>query len=173
MQMGRPIDLLRLGSAERPGELRRLGNKEVKQFDHHHWIAAAQVGLKLDEGRTVNAGRRGGRLRQHHRLRAWPQGGDPFKGGHQVVNHGKGDYGQGEHTTNTVEGFFSIFKRGMKGVYQHCSEEHLHRYLAEFDFRYNQRSALGISDTMRTDEALRGIAGKRLTYRRSSEAAYA
>ena len=53
--------------------------------------------------------------------------GKGFKGGHQVVNHGKGDYGQGEHTTNTVEGYFSIFKRGMKGVYQHCDERHLHR----------------------------------------------
>lgn len=68
--------------------------------------------------------------------------------------------------TNTVEGYFSIFKRGMKGVYQHCSEKHLHRYLAEFDFRYSNRSALGVEDALRTDYALGGIQGKRLTYRR-------
>lgn len=68
--------------------------------------------------------------------------------------------------TNTIEGYFSIFKRGMKGVYQHCAEKHLHRYLAEFDFRYNNRVALEIDDTMRAAKALKGIEGKRLTYRR-------
>jgi hypothetical protein len=65
-----------------------------------------------------------------------------------------------------VEGYYSIFKRGMKGIYQHCGEKHLHRYLAEFDFRYNTRIALGVNDTERTDRALKSIAGKRLTYRR-------
>ena len=68
--------------------------------------------------------------------------------------------------TNTIEGFFSVFKRGMKGVYQHCTEDHLHRYLAEFDFRYNHRSALEIDDKERARIALEGIGGKRLTYRR-------
>ena len=68
-------------------------------------------------------------------------------------------------TTNTVEGFYSIFKRGMKGVYQHCSEKHLHRYLSEFDFRYSNRSALGIEDGERRTLAIKGAAGKRLTYR--------
>jgi hypothetical protein len=72
--------------------------------------------------------------------------------------------------TNTVEGFFSIFKRGMKGIYQHCSERHLHRYLAEFDFRYNERK---ISDGERAETALRGIKGKRLTYRNPDERASA
>jgi len=67
--------------------------------------------------------------------------------------------------TNTVEGYYSIFKRGMKGIYQHCSEKHLHRYLAEFDFRYSNRVALGVDDTARTTKALKGIVGKRLTYR--------
>jgi ISXO2-like transposase domain len=67
--------------------------------------------------------------------------------------------------TNTIEGYFSIFKRGMKGVYQHCSEKHLHRYLAEFDFRYNNRIALGVDDVERSKTALKGIVGKRLTYR--------
>jgi transposase-like protein len=99
--------------------------------------------------------------------------GKGFKGGHQVVNHGKGQYGLGEHTTNTVEGYFSIFKRGMKGVYQHCSEEHLHRYLAEFDFRYSNRAKMGVSDRERADKALRGIEGKRLTYRRTNGASQA
>jgi ISXO2-like transposase domain len=68
-------------------------------------------------------------------------------------------------TTNTVEGFFSIFKRGMKGIYQHCSEKHLHRYLAEYDFRYTNRVGLGVNDVARADLALKGIVGKRLTYR--------
>jgi transposase-like protein len=68
-------------------------------------------------------------------------------------------------TTNTVEGFFSIFKRGMKGVYQHCKEKHLHRYLAEFDFRYSNRIALGVNDVERAERALKGVVGKRLTYR--------
>ncbi len=73
--------------------------------------------------------------------------------------------------TNTVEGYYSIFKRGMKGVYQHCSEKHLHRYLAEFDFRYNHRVRLGYSDDARTNQALKGIVGKRLTYRGPSSVA--
>jgi transposase-like protein len=84
---------------------------------------------------------------------------------HETVNHGNEEYARGDVTTNTVEGYFSIFKRGMKGVYQHCAEKHLHRYLAEFDFRYNNRSALGVEDCSRTSAALRGIVGKRLTYR--------
>ena len=68
-------------------------------------------------------------------------------------------------TTNTVEGYCSIFKRGMKGIYQHCSEKHLHRYLSEFDFRYSNRIKLGVDDQGRTEKALKGISGKRLTYR--------
>jgi hypothetical protein len=68
-------------------------------------------------------------------------------------------------TTNTVEGYFSIFKRGMKGIYQHCSEKHLHRYLAEFDHRYNHRVALSYNDLDRTYAAIKGAEGKRLTYR--------
>jgi transposase-like protein len=88
---------------------------------------------------------------------------------HNIINHGAKDYALGENTTNTVEGFFSIFKRGMKGVYQHCSEEHLHRYLAEFDFRYSNRAKLGVSDRERADKALKGIEGKRLTYRRTDK----
>jgi len=68
-------------------------------------------------------------------------------------------------TTNTVEGYYSIFKRGMKGVYQHCAEKHLHRYLSEFDFRYSNRVALGVNDGERRMLAIKNAAGKRLTYR--------
>jgi transposase-like protein len=85
---------------------------------------------------------------------------------HLSVNHREHEYAVGEITTNTVEGYFSIFKRGMKGIYPHCSEKHLHRYLSEFDFRYSNRIALGVDDAMRADKALQGITGKRLTYRR-------
>ena len=71
---------------------------------------------------------------------------------------------RGDVHTNSAGGFFSIFKRGMRGVYQHCSEKHLHRYLAEYDFRYNNRVALGIDDVARAERALKGVVGKRLTY---------
>jgi transposase-like protein len=87
---------------------------------------------------------------------------------HQIVRHGEGEYGRGDAHTNTAEGYFSIFKRGMKGVYQHCGRQHLHRYVAEFEFRYNQRVALGIDDHERLRSALGGIVGKRLMYRDSS-----
>ncbi len=85
---------------------------------------------------------------------------------HETVDHGKHEYARGDVTTNTVESYFSVFKRGMKGTYQHCGEKHLHRYLAEFDFRYNNRSALGVNDNERAELAAKGIVGKRLTYRR-------
>jgi len=84
---------------------------------------------------------------------------------HQTVNHSKCEYARGTTSTNTVEGFFSIFKRGFKGIYQHCSEAHLHRYLAEYDFRYSNREAVGVNDVARTVNALKGAKGKRLTYR--------
>jgi transposase-like protein len=97
---------------------------------------------------------------------------------HDTVNHARKEYarrktrmiddetfGTETITTNTVEGFYSIFKRGMKGVYQHCSEKHLHRYLCEYDFRYSNRVRLGVDDVERTERAIKGIVGKRLTYR--------
>jgi len=89
---------------------------------------------------------------------------------HGTTKHGLGEYVSREDRTihsNTVEGAFSIFKRGMKGVYQHCAAHNLHRYLAEFEFRYNNRAALEISDTVRADKMLQGIVGKRLTYQQS------
>ena len=84
---------------------------------------------------------------------------------HGFTRHGQGEYVVGDVHTNTVEGFYSVFKRGMKGVYQHCKAKHLHRYVAEFDFRYNNRVRLGVDDHTRTVNALRGIIGKRLAYR--------
>jgi transposase-like protein len=103
---------------------------------------------------------------------------------HDTVNHSKDEYARYVNevtdklradgnpvvetttiTTNTVEGYYSIFKRGMKGIYQHCSEKHLHRYLSEFDFRYSNRVALGVDDGERRTLAIKGAAGKRLTYR--------
>ena len=87
-------------------------------------------------------------------------------GSHDYVDHSAYEWAKGPRIhSNTVEGHFSIFKRGMKGVYQHCSEKHLHRYLAEFDFRYSNRSALGVEDEDRAVKALVGVKGKRLTYR--------
>jgi len=88
---------------------------------------------------------------------------------HQVVKHSQGQYVCGDVHTNTIEGYFSVFKKGMKGVYQHCGKQHLQRYLNEFDFRYNHREGLGTNDNERMIEALHGIKGKRLTYRVSYE----
>jgi hypothetical protein len=93
---------------------------------------------------------------------------------HDAVDHHRGEYGYTDRrtgtkvNTNTIEGYYSIFKRGMRGTYQHCGQKHLHRYLAEFDFRYSNRVMLGINDTTRADRALMGASGKRLTYRDSS-----
>ena len=94
-----------------------------------------------------------------------------FFAAHGTTSHGKGEYVNLEDRSihsNTVEGYFSIFKRGMKGVYQFCGEQHLHRYLAEFEFRYNNRVARGCNDADRADALLSGIIGKRLTYAQSS-----
>jgi transposase-like protein len=86
---------------------------------------------------------------------------------HKTVIHSADEYVRGDAHTNTAENFFSIFKRGIYGIYQHVSEEHLHRYLAEFDFRYSNRVNLGVDDTERTRRAIKGAGGKRLTYRRT------
>lgn len=87
---------------------------------------------------------------------------------HDTVTHSRDEYvrieGDKVISTNTVEGFYSIFKRGMKGVYQHCAEKHLHRYLSEFDFRYSNRIATGYDDVARAEKALKGVRGKRLKY---------
>jgi hypothetical protein len=92
----------------------------------------------------------------------------PLFAKHEAVNHGIGEYVRGEAHTNTVEGYFSILKLGIVGTYHHVSQQHLKRYLAEFDFRYNQRLGLGVGDVERTERALRNVVGKRLLYRDSS-----
>lgn len=89
---------------------------------------------------------------------------------HETVNHLEGEYARGDVTTNTVEGYFGILKRGISGVYHHVSPAHLHRYVNEFSFRYNNRTALDVSDAQRARNALAGIGGKRLTYKRPDEA---
>lgn len=105
--------------------------------------------------------------------RMYPRVGKEFAA-HSAVDHAAGEYVRmGFHHSNTVENYFSILKRGVVGTFHHVSEAHLARYLAEFDFRYSHRSGLGVDDTQRTDEVLRNVAGKRLTYRRSDEGANA
>ena len=100
----------------------------------------------------------------------YAQLGDEFAK-HDAVDHSRKEYGYTDRktgvkvNTNTIEGYYSIFKRGMKGVYQRCREKHLHRYLAEFDFRYSNRSKLGIEDGERATKDFERITGKRLTYR--------
>jgi transposase-like protein len=83
---------------------------------------------------------------------------------HETVDHARGEYARGDVHNNSAEGYFSVFKRGMRGTYQHCAEKHLHRYLAEFDFRHNNRVKLGIDDVARTEALVMGVVGKRLTY---------
>ena len=97
--------------------------------------------------------------------RLYPKVGKEFAQ-HETVNHGAKEYARGDVTTNSVEGFFGIFKRGMVGVYQHCGEQHFQRYLDEFTFRYSHRAKLGFDDGQRAILALKGAEGKRLTYRR-------
>jgi transposase-like protein len=88
-----------------------------------------------------------------------------FFAAHDFTNHSAGEYVRGNVHINTAEGYYSVFKRGMVGIYQHCAEHHLHRYVAEFDFRYNNRVRLGVNDTERAEKVLLGVVGKRLTYR--------
>jgi transposase-like protein len=92
-------------------------------------------------------------------------GSDKEFASHETVKHSDYEYVRGDVHVNSAEGYFSIFKRGMRGIYQHCAEKHLHRYLAEYDFRYNHRIALGFDDGARAATALKGAEGKRLTYR--------
>lgn len=97
-------------------------------------------------------------------------GADKLFAEHATVNHGRKEYVRGDVHVNTAEGYFSVFKRGMRGVYQHCSEKHLHRYLAEFDFRFNRRTSLGWTDEERCKAAIQGGEGKRLTYHQPLQA---
>jgi transposase-like protein len=92
---------------------------------------------------------------------------------HEMVDHGADEYVRGDVYSNTAEGYFSVLKRGIYGVYQHVSEAHLSRYLNEFDFRYSNREKLGVDDVSRADLALLGAVGKRLTYRTTCSGAQA
>lgn len=106
--------------------------------------------------------------RLHTESRLYTEVGQQFAA-HETVHHSSGEYARGDVHTNSAEGYFSIFKRGMRGIYQHCDEKHLHRYLAEYDFRYNHRVALGYSDIDRTKIAIKGVGGKRLTFHQTKE----
>ena len=136
---------------ERNGEVRSFHVKEVNGVTLRKILTqqiAADANLMTDE------------------LRLYKPIGKEFAS-HESVNHSKKEYARGNAHTNTIEGFFSIFKRGMVGTFHHVGRQHLRRYTKEFDFRYNTRSALGFSDADRTKLALQGIEGKRLTYRRT------
>jgi transposase-like protein len=134
---------------ERGGGARSIKAEHLKATDVREFVlanASTKSTLMTDEARH------------------YPRIGKEFAK-HETVNHSQGEYARADVTTNTVEGYFSVFKRGMRGTYQQCGEQHLQRYLAEFDFRYSNRVALGIDDVERTERAIRGIIGRRLTYR--------
>lgn len=94
------------------------------------------------------------------------KGADAYVKEHDSVHHARGEYARGKVNTNSIEGFFSVFKKGMNGIFQHCDEKNLHRYLSEFDFKFNTRQSLGYSDKDRANAMLLGVVGKRLKYQR-------
>ena len=137
---------------------RSTGHARSIVMDH---LNSKQVGIVLAANMAFEA-----RLITDE-ARFYIQAGKTFAA-HGTVNHRYEEYVSKLDSTvrtNTVEGFYSIFKRGMRGVYQHCAPHHLHRYVAEFDFRYSERAANGVDDTKRAEKALQGVVGKRLTYR--------
>ncbi len=146
----RPI----VGLVERGGEARLTHMNTVNATNLRNFMvrnADRQSRLHTDESRLYDA-----------------IGGEFAK--HETVNHGAKEYARDDVTTNSVEGLFGIFKRGMVGIYQHCGEQHLQRYLDEFTFRYNNRSKLGVEDQQRARIAAYGMNHKRLTYRRIDKA---
>ncbi len=137
---------------ERGGKVRSVYTPALRQRDMRnvlHMNVSPETHLRTDESNLY--------LGEKH-----------FFASHETVNHSKDEYVRGSASTNTVEGVFSIFKRGMVGTYQHCGEQHLQRYLNEFDFRYSNRTALGVSDVGRAARILKGAEGKRLTYRQNT-----
>jgi transposase-like protein len=154
-----------------------VGGKEANK--HHNKRNSGNIGGKGKEA-VFSLVERGGRVSSHHVASQQMHASSNLMsddGGarigrhyarHQAVNHSIGEYVRGDAHTNTIEGYFSILKRGINGVYHHVSPQHLKRYLAEFDFRYNERQALGVGDEARSDRLVHGIVGKRLTYRDSS-----
>lgn len=143
------VALVERGGEARVTHMPRVTSKNIREFAVQH--ADRKSRLHTDENNL------------------YPSFGSEFAK-HETVNHGAKEYARGDVTTNSVEGFFGIFKRGMNGIYQHCGEQHFQRYLNEFAFRYNNRIKLGVDDSERALIALRGAAGKRLTYRRINEA---
>lgn len=141
-----------LALVERGGAVRSFHVEDVRSPTLHSVIStnvSPEAHLRTDEA-------------IHYRTIGWNFA------SHETVNHSKDEYARGDVHSNTIEGVFSIFKRGMVGTYQHCGEQHLHRYLAEFDFRYSNRKALGVSDVGRAARILKGAEGKRLTYRQNT-----
>lgn len=142
----------------------------VSLVDRNSGIARSIFADQLTAGEIASIVRvnvsRDSRLMTDEARHYWAVGREFDK--HDRVLHGIGEYVRGDAYTNTVEGFFSIFKRGMRGIYQHCGEQHLHRYLAEFDFRYSNRAGLGINDNARATKAVQGVVGKRLTYQQAN-----
>lgn len=121
-------------------------------------VTAKELGRVIDERVDINARLMTDELRSYERIGS-------FYADHKSISHGRGEYAVGDVHVNTVEGYFSILKRGVNGVYHHVSRAHLDRYLTEFDFRYNRR---GVTDSARTIAALQMAEGKRLTYRETS-----
>lgn len=141
------VSLVERGGRSRTIKVENLRSDEIRAFVLNDVHAKSRL---MTDGSPIYA-----KMRKHF-------------ASHESVNHNQGEYVRGDVTTNTVESYFSVFKRGMRGTYQHCKSRHLPRYLAEFDFRYNHRAALEVSDTMRTEAAVKGVVGKRLTYQQTS-----
>lgn len=155
----RPADFRRrthnpkvLSLVERGGNIRSVTLDHKGVGKHLRAMVSADSRLVTDQA-------------QHYKYRGFAQ--------HDAVDHSKFEWTRGDVHTNTLEGFFSVLKRGLVGIYQHVDKHHLDRYLAEFDFRQNTRAKLGINDTERAAIALQGVKGKRLTYGPTGEAASA
>src|SRR4051794_12152528 len=151
-----------------PHPLHRSAIRSPHRQPHRRWIWAIYAALK--PSKTVEAIVRQNVARESRLMSdessLYTKVGADFAA-HETVTHSAGEYVRGDVHTNTIEGFFGLFKRGMKGIYQHCRETNLGRYLTEFEFRYNHRIAVGVDDVERTVAMIQSIRGKRLMYRDS------
>ncbi len=174
------VDETYYGKAELPKEARERGFKYLKgtnRYNNRPIIALVERGGNVRTFHVASADKYtvskivkdnvAKESRLHTDESRLYTGADQYFASHETVHHSWGEYVKGDVHTNSAEGFFSIFKRGMRGVYQHCGEKHLHRYLAEFEFRYSNRK---ITDEERTVLAVRGGEGKRLTYHQPHKA---